>query len=577
MIFVHNAWPVWRRSFWLGLFSSLLLANPLQAAENIFLTYGPLKFSIRVNSLQQFVQDGTVDANLRFYFNLAGASPEQLQELRQILNKQLPVEPGLTSRFLNSQLGIDLLKRVGLIINQPWGTNGNYALRAAIVEASFEKGGLSLVNVLQKLPVDIHLQGEVLLTRGRTVQLVIDASEYFINQMEILSYQEAQKVGTSVDFSQLPDPRQPGSYGVQPRQVWHLRDNSRERNFYVNVYRPQRWKEGKTPVVVFSHGLASRPEDFSQIAEHLASHGFVVVLPQHPGSDFQQAEALVNGTSRQVFLLNEFIDRPLDITYVLDELERRNPSQFENRLNLTQVGVGGHSFGGYTALAVGGARFDWDALKNDCDPVNGLPNVSLLLQCQALKLPQKDYQFRDRRVASLVLGNPVNSAVFGIKGLHAVSIPVMIIGGSYDPATPFVLEQVRTFPRLGSSQKYLLLAEGQAHVDFSQLDPGFKDMVKSFGDLTLPNPDVLHSYLAAYATPFLEVYTAQNDSYQTFLTYGAAYAQYLSRGQEFRVFFIGPASVQSLINTILEFRRSRGLTYIPNEYPVLAQPTTVAK
>lgn len=30
-----------------------------------------------------------------------------------------------------------------------------------------------------------------------------------------------------------------------------------------------------------SHGLGSKPEDFAEDAQHLASHGYVVAIPQH--------------------------------------------------------------------------------------------------------------------------------------------------------------------------------------------------------------------------------------------------------------------------------------------------------
>ena len=36
---------------------------------------------------------------------------------------------------------------------------------------------------------------------------------------------------------------------------------------------------------MFSHGLASRPEDYAAGLKHLASYGYVVAAPQHPGSD----------------------------------------------------------------------------------------------------------------------------------------------------------------------------------------------------------------------------------------------------------------------------------------------------
>jgi predicted dienelactone hydrolase len=570
MTLKKNALTRWLPSAMLGFVSALCFNLPSKAADNIFLTYGPVKLTVRVDSLQRFAEEGIVDANLRFYFNLARATPEQLQELRRILTTRAELDPLVVSRFLNTDIGEDILRRSGRILGIPWQINGQYALRGAIVSAGLDAQGLTLINFLRKLPTNGHVSGEILLQQGRIVEMVVRASEYGIQVMAQLSAEEA-KQGPPVNFTTLPDPRQPGAYGPAIQQRWQLTDASRNRSFYVDVYKPQRWRNGKTPVIVFSHGLASRPEDFDLIAKHLASYGFVVAMPQHPGSDFLQAQALIEGTSREIFQLNEFIDRPKDLSYVIDELERRNAGEFQGRLNLTQVGVGGHSFGGYAALAVAGATIDWDFLKAECDLETSLPNTSLLLQCQALRLPQKDYAFKDPRVTAVAVGNPVNSAIFGIKGLRQVQAPVMIIGGTYDPATPFVFEQIRSFPRLGSTEKYLLLAEGQAHVDFSRLDPGAKEFLNSFTNLTLPPPDLLHAYTRAYATPFFEVYTAGNKTYRPFLQAGAAYSEYLSQDQQFKVFFISQKSEAGLLTAIQGFRERWSLPEVSGDNALLTQ------
>jgi predicted dienelactone hydrolase len=52
--------------------------------------------------------------------------------------------------------------------------------------------------------------------------------------------------------------RQRGSFQVK-KEVWNLTDSSRNRSLYVDVYIPQTFRDGKTPVIIFSHGLASRP------------------------------------------------------------------------------------------------------------------------------------------------------------------------------------------------------------------------------------------------------------------------------------------------------------------------------
>ncbi len=75
---------------------------------------------------------------------------------------------------------------------------------------------------------------------------------------------------------------------------------------------------------------------------------------------------------------NEFINRPLDVKFLLDELENRDKSDPSIQLNLQQVGVIGQSFGGYTALALAGASLNKEQLQKDCQKLNDSLNVSLL-------------------------------------------------------------------------------------------------------------------------------------------------------------------------------------------------------
>lgn len=551
--------------------ATLIAALPGKTAENIFFTYGPVRLTVRVASLENFVKKGIVDDNLGFLFNLVGASNQDLDRLRDLMQVRADINPVVLSKFFNSSLGENILAKAGFMLNIPWNNAGQYGIRAALIQSAFDPDdGLTLLNFIKKYPTDIHFNGETIAERAKSVDLVVRASQYFIEQMVVLSAAEAAATGP-VDFSQLPDPTTPGTYGVAPKDRWWLTDTKRDRRFYVDVYRPQRWRSVPTPVVVLSHGLASRPEDFDHAAETLASYGFVVALPQHPGSDFRQAQALLRGETRRAYDPEDFINRPRDISYVIDELERRNATEFNNRLNLTQVGVGGHSFGGYGALAVAGATIDWETLESDCQVDQGVPNTALILQCDALTLPRNDYQFKDPRVAAILLANPVNSAIFGVKGLQQVTVPTMIIGGSHDPATPFVLEQARSFPRLGSQEKYLSLMEGQAHVDFSRLDASISNIVKSLDQVTLPDPNLLHSYGAAILVPFFQVHIAQEDRFKPLLKYGAAYSAYLSQDQPFKFYLITQQSEPALIERIQGFRQANGLPTIPHEFPLLSR------
>ncbi|GFE70514.1 alpha/beta hydrolase [Chroococcus sp. FPU101] len=527
--------------------SAFLTALPVVAAENIFLLYGPLDEPVKVDSLETFAREGKINADLKLF--LARASSEQQEKFREVLLKPIEVSPVMLSRFFNSAMGEDVLTRMGRAITIPGGENGKYALRAAIVQAAFEPEGLTLLNVLRKFPTDIELQGKYLIGLKRTIDRIIEATDYFTKEMAQLSAKEAQS--NTVDFQQLPNLRQKGTYKFRKETVT-LTDTSRGRTLSVLFYIPQTWRTPKTPVVILSHGLGASPEYFEDVAEHLASYGFVAAIPQHTGSDAPRKQAFLDGYAKEVFDVNEFIDRPKDISFLIDELERRNQSEFGGRLDTENVGVAGHSFGGYTALAVAGAEIAWDYLKSECDlPYSGL-NVSLFLQCRALSLPRQTYSFRDPRVNAVLLKNPVESTIFGQKGLAKIQIPLMVVGGNFDPATPFVLEQVRTFTWLTTPNKYLGLAEGQAHINISELDAGVTQGLQAIPKLAFADPNLLASYRHPISIAFFEVYTANNAQFRPYLS--SAYGEYLSQNQPFKFYIIDSAAEPALSQAIQDFQ-----------------------
>jgi predicted dienelactone hydrolase len=339
----------------------------------------------------------------------------------------------------------------------------------------------------------------------------------------------------------LPDLRQPGSFKFREETIT-LNDNTSQRSFQVLLYIPER--PSRTPVVLISHGLGSQGADFSSLGKHLASYGFFVALPQHIGSDNVRKQKFFNRLNREIFDYSDFVERPRDISTVIDQLEQLNTSQFAGKLDLDNVGIVGHSFGGYTALAVAGAELNPEHLRGVCsNRMRGL-NVSLFLQCRALNLSEKDYQFRDPRIKAVIAKNPFTSGVFGRQGLSKIDIPVAFLGGNYDPATPFVLEQVRTFSWLSTQNKYLGLKEGQAHISIDQLDLGIPEVLDMISAIELAESALVDSYVNPISLAFLEVHLLGNDKFKHFLT--SAYGEYLSREQNLKFFFIDSSASPAL-------------------------------
>ncbi|MBD2106825.1 alpha/beta hydrolase [Nodosilinea sp. FACHB-13] len=542
----------------LSLGLTVLSGLPVQAAEAIFFSYGPVERAVSTSSLETLIESGELTDDLAFYVDLVGLSEAEVAQLRENLDRPLEVDGVLLSRFLYTSVGEELLDQVGVILKTRAGGNGKLSLRAALIQAATSPEGLSAINVVRSLPTDMQISINDAQAVASAVERIVNATTDSIVQLEQITVSQAAQQ-PPIDYANLADLTVPGPARVQI-QRFELTDTQRDgqgpapgghRQLYIDVVRPRQWR-GQAPVMVFSHGLTSRPEARHQWASHLASHGIVVVLPQHPGSDAQQVADFQAGLSSDVFEVQEFIDRPLDITFVLNELERLNPTEFEGRLKLDQVGVGGHSLGGYTALAVAGAEINFDHLQEVCDRSFIYLNTSLLLQCQALELPRETYRFRDPRVNSVLLVNPVNSSIFGPEGLAAVTVPVMVIAGSHDPATPAVFEQFRTFPWYTTENRSLALIEGQAHIDFSALDAGLSHLLSALPGLTLAEPEVIDRYMNALGLAFVGRYVARRPEYGLYLRSG--YDSYLSQGEPFRLFMVnaGAEVEQQLINPLDE-------------------------
>ena len=121
------------------------------------------------------------------------------------------------------------------------------------------------------------------------------------------------------------------------------------------------------PVAIMRGGASAEVTNYSTLAEDLASHGYVVVGFDAPFRTrvvvFPDGRVITRTPENNPELFSgpelERVGNKLvaawtaDIAFVLDRLERLNASnasgKFTGRLDLTRVGVFGHSFGGATA------------------------------------------------------------------------------------------------------------------------------------------------------------------------------------------------------------------------------------
>ncbi|MDZ8261183.1 alpha/beta hydrolase [Nostoc sp. ChiQUE01b] len=504
------------------------ISNSVLAAERIYASYSALELSISVTTLENYAKTGVINEDLAAYQRYLPL--EQLQELRRILLNRVKVSPVVVSQLLYTPQGEFLLHRLAQVIKTSQPEPGFGTLRSALILASGESGGLTLLNVLRKYPTSsIRLDVAETFEIATELEKLVNQTHQAIAAVSQKSKIEADSI-SQPNFSQLPDLKIPGKFKSR-KYTLKFFDSTRNRLLFTDVYIPN--VQNAAPIIVISHGLGLDSSNFQYLATHLASYGFAVVVPNHPGSDAKQLRSLLNRRAIEVAEPSEFQDRPLDITYILNQLQKGNQSdsRFKGRLNLQQVGVFGQSLGGYTALALAGAKINFEQLKQDCQPaaLQNTWNMSLLLQCRALELSisksGKDYNLRDERVKAAIAVNPITSSIFGKAGLSQIKTPVMIVSSSDDTVAPALSEQILPFSWLANSQKYLVMLVGGTHFSTIGNANPTNQQVALPADM-IGDASQAHRYMNVLSLPFFQTYIAGRSQYIPYLN--AGYAQSIS-------------------------------------------------
>ena len=124
--------------------------------------------------------------------------------------------------------------------------------------------------------------------------------------------------------------------------------------FKTTAVRDAAIAEGTFPLLVFSHGNGGMRAQSTFWCDHMASHGFIVAAVDHTHNSCATSYAGKVIPYQQDGRGQAAIDRPKDVSFLIDQIEAMHgdpASRFHQHVNLDKIGVAGHSFGGFTAMA----------------------------------------------------------------------------------------------------------------------------------------------------------------------------------------------------------------------------------
>lgn len=237
--------------------------------------------------------------------------------------------------------------------------------------------------------------------------------------------------------------------------------------------------DAPAPVIIFSHGSGGMPYQSTFYTRQLASHGFVVVAPPHPGNTTIECFPCREWDA----LVDSYLNRPDDVIFALDSvlaLNEGTASLFYGALDAERLGITGHSFGGLTTmmLASGESRFD----------------AALAMA------PAGGEQI------------PVDST--------SIRIPTMIMGGGLDSATPLEIQQGYFGSVPAQTPHYLLVVPLAGHLNFADAClPGLDSCGEEAIDINRG-----HELINTYGVAFFKTYVAGETGYEGYLDPAAAQA-----------------------------------------------------
>ena len=246
--------------------------------------------------------------------------------------------------------------------------------------------------------------------------------------------------------------------------IWYPSEEKANETFAQNVLfygfeskKDAKIKKGKYPLIIFAHGSTGNVKNLSWLANDLAKNN-IIISANHPGytsrDSTPQSLLKVWGQAKDVKYL---------ITYALN-------SKLKEYIDKDRIYVLGFSLGGYTSLALSGAKLDMSTYKDFCakyedEACKFFKNAMNTIDEKYLIEASKDY--KDERVKASIALAPGFVQNMTNDSLKNINIPTLIIGAQLDHNTPVETVIKSKIKNFSKSMKYVEI-EDAAHFSFMQ-------------------------------------------------------------------------------------------------------------
>lgn len=220
-----------------------------------------------------------------------------------------------------------------------------------------------------------------------------------------------------------------------------IRDNDRNKDVQVTIEYPTRG--GPHPLILISPGFGGTNRGYIALSSYWAANNYVVIRLNHGDrtANVENAEDIWAKATPA-----DWRNRVRDVTFVLDSIDsltKRFP-ELEGKIDMTKIGVAGHSYGAQTAMLATGVRTFPGAVSYG-DP-------------------------RIKAVVAMSPQGPSDSRGLTSESWAELRVPALFMTGTRDKGTTDLETpqwRAESFKLSPAGDKWLVTVEGAGHATFS--------------------------------------------------------------------------------------------------------------